>query len=119
MKGGKSMVKIAEPSPRICEDGTIRWYAGDTFEIEFDLSFVDENDEPIAVQESDEISICFFQNKGLSKIYEKKVVGTSKLIFAVDEELTKKFPSGEYFYNVRRNSVYITTIMKRNRILVD
>lgn len=113
------MIKVAQPSPRVCEDGTIRWYAGDTFEIEFDLSFVDDSGERVDVLPSDEISICFFQNKGMSAIYEMKVVGSSKIVFAVDEELTKQFPCGEYFYNVRRNSVYITTIMKRNRIVVE
>jgi hypothetical protein len=113
------VIKVAQPSPRVCEDGTIRWYAGDTFEIEFDLSFVDDFGEHVDILPTDEISICIFQNKGMSPIYETSVIGESKLIFAVDEELTKQFPSGEYFYNVRRNSVYITTIMKRNRMVVE
>lgn len=113
------MIKVAEPSPRVCDDGTIRWYYGDTFEIEFNLSFIDDEGEKVEVSPTDEITLAIYQNKGLSAIYETKSVGSSKVTFALDEETTKKFRCGEYFYTIRRNSVYITTLMKRNRMVVE
>lgn len=112
------MIKCAEQSPRICNDGTIRWYEGDTFSLEFDLIFTDDNGEEVPTQETDEITICF-RDKLERIIYETSVVGTTILNVIIDEETTKKFKRGTYKYCVRRKSDYITTIMRMNEVVIE
>ena len=112
------MVKCAEQSPRICEDGIIRWYEGDTFELEFELTFTDDNDNPITIQPGDKIAICFtdqYQNI----IHTIETVGTNILKVAIDNEATKKFKKGKYNYCVRRIANYTTTIMRLNKVVVE
>lgn len=111
-------VKCAEQSPRICEDGSIRWYEGDTFTLEFDLNFTDEQGNVVEVLPDDEIAICF-RNKYGEILYETKVVGTSTLTININEEISNKFKEGSYTYCVRRNSIYITTLMRNNKVVVE
>lgn len=113
------MIKCAEQSPRICKDGSIRWYEGDTFELEFELEFTDENDNPIEALPNDQITICFRNKINLDIVYETNVIGTNKLKVCIDDEATKKFKVGEYYYCVRRNSKFITTLMRNNTIVVE
>lgn len=113
------MIKCAEKSPRICNDGSIRWYEGDTFELEFNLNFTDDNGDPVPTAADDKIEICIRDKISNKSVYETAVVGTNKLIISIDENATKNFTVGEYYYCVKRNSNYITTIMRKNKIVVE
>lgn len=113
------MIKCAEKSPRICDDGSIRWYVGDTFELELDFTFTDDNDDVVPVTSTDRIEICIRSSVTNNIIYENSVVGTNKLIININEDVAKNFVAGEYYYNVKRNSNYITTIMKKNKMVVE
>lgn len=113
------MIKCAEQSPRICEDGTIKWYEGDTFQLEFDYTFTDENGNVIAAGPDDKIRIYFTSKASLLNVYEAEVVGTNKLLVNVDEDVTKLFKAGEYEYNVRREAQFITTLNKQNKVVVE
>lgn len=112
------MVKCAEQSPRICEKGIIHWYEGDTFELNFELTFTDDSGGVIPTLETDVISICF-RDRYENVVYETTVIGKNVLPICVDEEITKLFKKGEYHYCVKRNSQFITTIMKENPVLVE
>lgn len=112
------MIKCAEKSPRICDKGIIHWYEGDTFELDFELTFTDDTGEIIPIKETDEISICF-RDRYKNIIYETKVIGTNTLPICINKEITKLFKAGKYSYCVRRNSEFITTIMKENIVLVE
>ena len=112
------MVNCAEQSPRICADGTIRWYEGDTFDLEFDLTFSDESGIEIPVESTDVISI-YFRDRFRNIVHEASVVGNTILIINIDEEATKNFKLGEYTYCVKRNAQYITTVMRNNRVVIE
>lgn len=112
------MVKCAEQSPRVCEQGIIHWYEGDTFILTFDLTFTDENGESIETKEDDRITICFKDHIG-RVIHETEAIGTTTLNIIIDEEATKKFKVGKYSYCVKRCSNFITTIMRMNEVLVE
>ena len=112
------MLKCAEQSPRICDDGTIRWYEGDTFNLEFDLTFTDEAGNELPVEANDKVSICF-KNIANEIVYEYEVIGTNILNININEEVTKKFKIGDYRYCVRRNAQYITTVIHKNKVVVE
>ena len=112
------MVKCAEQSPRICEDGSIRWYVGDTFSLEFDLTFTDDAGDIVETLPSDKIKICF-TDMCQNVIHETEVTGTNVLTVNIDAEATKKFKVGKYNYCVRRVSQFTTTIMRLNRVVVE
>lgn len=112
------MIKCAEKSPRICKDGSIRWYAGDTFILHFNLEFSDDDGNNVPTNSSDEITICF-RDALNNVVHEEKVVGTNVLTLNIDEETTKSFKQGEYHYCVRRNADFITTLMRKNKVVVE
>lgn len=111
-------IKCAKKSPRICDDGSIRWYEGDTFVINFALTFKDDADNILPVEASDEISICFNDIRG-NVVYEKSVKGTNVLTIEMNEDITKLFTTGSYYYCVKRNADFITTLMKHNMVVVE
>ncbi len=112
------MVKCAEQSPRICDDGSIRWYEGDTFIIEFDFTFKDDTDTEIEIQPTDKVTICFTDLQG-NILHTTEVVGTSTLEVEINDEATALFKKGKYNYCVRRVSQYRTTVMRFNRVVVE
>ena len=112
------MVKCAEQSPRICEQGTIWWYEGDTFKLNFELTFTNDSGEVIPIKENDKISI-YFKDMYNKVIYETEIIGTNVLPICIDEEITKLFKKGKYTYCVKRNAQFITTLMHENRVVVE
>lgn len=112
------MIKCAEQSPRICSDGSIRWYEGDTFELEFNFTFKDENGFNVEVLPNDEISICF-RDICNDVIYETSVIGTTTLTVVIDSETSSKFKVGRYKYCVKRISNFVTTVMRKNEVVVE
>ena len=110
------MIKQAEQSPRI-ENGVIRWYYGDTFKLELELEFTNDNGDIVNIQPTDEISISF-KNHRDTVIYEN-TFNTNTITLDMTEELSQKFKVGEYYYTVKLNSEYITTLMKNNKVVVE
>jgi hypothetical protein len=112
------MIKCAERSPRIEEDGSIRWYEGDTFMLEFMFKFSNEDGTEIPAKSTDVIEFDFINYAGQS-VHNCIFEGTNSVIINMDEITTKKFKRGTYRYNVRRNSKFITTIMDKNKVVVE
>ena len=113
------MLKCAEQSPRVCSDGSIRWYEGDTFCLDFELTFTDELDNELEATPNDKISICFTEGLYGRVIFTAEAVGTNTLTVNIDEETTKLFKAGVYKYCVRRESIYTTTVMRYNKVVVE
>lgn len=112
------MIRCAEESPRLCKDGSLRWYEGDTFEIEFDLHFTDDEGYPIHMNPDDKIAIVFTDTYK-NEIYAHENIGTDNLHLIIDDEATKNFPVGSYWYSVRVISKYKTTIIRLNKVVVE
>lgn len=111
-------LKCAAQSPRICDDGSIRWYEGDTFSLVFAFTFTDEFDKPIEIQPTDKITVCF-RDKLKRIIQEFEVVGTSTIEMKFTKEITDKFKIGKYTYCARFNGSDIRTVMRNNSVVVE
>lgn len=111
------MIKCANKSPRICGDSSIRWYEGDTFELNFEMTFTDDEGNEIPTDSDTTITICFRKNNVL--VHEVSVVGNNLVNVVIDKEITKKFKRGVYTYCVRRNGNYITTVIHHNKVVVE
>ena len=109
---------VAEQSPRICKDGTLRWYAGDTFLITFDFHLTDAAGQPIEIEETDVADVSFrnFRNEVLARYI---ATGSTSVEVEIDSETTKKFKEGVYMIDARFNGEYVTTIMRNNKVVVE
>lgn len=111
-------IPCANESPRVCEKGYIHWYEGDTFELTFDITFVDDTGSIVEIQPTDEITICF-RDKYQNILCEFKTIGSNEITMNFDKEITSKFKVGEYTYCARLNNGWIKTFMRNNIILVE
>ena len=48
----------AEISPRIAS-GVLKWYEGDTFNIDLKINLKDQDGEPVAIKSSDTVNVVF------------------------------------------------------------
>ena len=112
------MLKCAKNSPRVCEDGSIRWYAGDTFNLEFDITFTDDDDNILEIKPTDKITICFRDAYG-KLVFESETVGTNILNVNIDAETTQKFKQGIYTCCIRLCSNFVTTVIRKNKVVVE
>jgi len=112
------MIKCAKQSPRVCGDNTIRWYEGDTFQIELNFTKLDNNGNTLSVEETDVFAMTIV-NKQKEVIHEIEVTGTNTIVIDMTEELTAKFTKGTYFYDVELRGEYITTVVNENKLVVE
>lgn len=109
---------VAEQSPRICRDGTLRWYAGDTFVITFDFNLQNQDGEPVQIEATDEAEVNFknYRNEVIAKFTS---IGSSSVEVNMDSEITKRFKEGIYVIDARFNGDFITTLMRNNKAVVE
>ena len=111
-------LQCAKQSPRECEDGSIRWYEGDTFDLVFEFNIQDENDRPITMGATDSIEVCFKDKNG-TIIHEFVGIGSNTVTMQFTEEISNKFKVGEYKYRARFRGEYIRTLMRKNKVVVE
>lgn len=122
-------LKNAEPSPRICEEGCLRWYEGNTANIEMliDLYRICEEtatEIPIMLTPTDKVRVCF-KNKYLQTIYEFEFtnVKNNTIEICINKEISKKFKKGNYTYCVDIETIAddeeVTTVANDNRVVVE
>ena len=111
-------MRSARPSPRI-ENGVVCWYGGDKFEIGFDLTITDVDDEPVALGEDDVVIVEVNNSRGVNiKTFTFDNVENNYITLVFDEEATELFPKGSYFYDIKLDNGQRTTIINNNRIIV-
>jgi len=108
----------AKQSPRMESDGTLRWYAGDTFSLTFAFTLKDASGEPIPVSPTDRITIAFEDRKG-AKVAEFESVGTASPTITIDAQKTANFPEGVYGILAKFNSDNVTTLLKNRKVVVE
>ena len=102
----------AKKSPRI-ENNKIVWYEGDTFSIDWTFNLHDENlDEEIDISPLDKIHFKFISGGNRKVVYECDALlsNEGKVTLVIDEEITKKFPSGIYTYSIKYIGTDVITI---------
>ena len=57
-----SQLNPAKPSPRI-EDGILKWYVGDTFQMVLHISIVDQDGAPVTIGVGDTITFTFKKDR--------------------------------------------------------
>lgn len=111
-------MKLAEQSPRIASDGTIRWYHGDTFilTLVFHLKDVEGND--ILPKPTDKIEV-FFKDYKNEIVAQFSQMGTSSIDINVDSGTSGRFIEGVYTINARLNGGFVTTLIKNSKVVVE
>ena len=107
----------AKQSPRMETDGTLRWYAGDTFSLTFNFTLKDGSGNPISINPTDRINIQFRNSSGV--IHEFESTGTASPTINITQEISNKFPEGVYGILIKFNSTNVTTLLKNNKVVVE
>lgn len=108
----------AKQSPRMEQDGTLRWYASDTFSLTFNFTLKDAGGNPISAGPTDTITVTF-KNKKLETVHEFTTTGASSITMNFTDAITAKFPEGVYSILVKFNADYVTTLLKNNKVVVE
>lgn len=66
-------MKVAEQSPRIAKDGTIRWYYGDTFVLTLVFHLRDMHGQEIKIESTNKIEVFI-------KDYKNEVIASFNVI---------------------------------------
>lgn len=115
------MAKIdsALPSPRIV-NGNIHWYENDEFELSFELKLYDADSNPITLSSTDKVIVEIRNDRGEKvKTFSFNNVSNNCLFLKFDSVNTALFKKGTYFYDIRLEGNYVTTVVKDNVIKVD
>ena len=107
----------AKQSPRMEGDGTLRWYAGDTFSLTFQFTLKDANNNPITINPTDKIDIKFLKEG--TEIHSFEATGTASPTINITSEISAKFKEGVYSILVKFNSTNVTTLLKNNKVVVE
>ena len=109
----------AEQSPRIV-NGVLKWYEGDTFDLQFSFNLADQDDVPMDIAPIDEVDIVF-KNKRLKTVKQFHFTGIFNNLVTMnfDAECSALFPAGQYTYDVYYSSQERTTVIKDNKVVVE
>ena len=108
----------AKQSPRMETDGTLRWYAGDTFSLTFNFTLKDGGGVPIPIAGTDKINIKFFDFNN-TLVHEFEETGTASPTLVFTDAISAKFPEGVYSILVKFNATNVTTLLKNNKVVVE
>lgn len=116
-------LKPAAASPRFAEDGTLRWYANDTFEMNVTITITDPSSSPVTILPNDQIVFSFrsMEKQELFSIsYKGSSISEDTVTLQMTEEYSSKLPAGTYTFDI----IFIhndnkTTISRGNRIIVE
>lgn len=111
-------IKTASPSPRICDDGSIHWYEGDTFVLDLKVNLTDSNGEHVKIG-SDDFFVVSIEDKLGGTIYEGEFYNTDTLRVEITEEVSNDFRPGTYNLTIRYYSEFVTTIVHNSLVVVE
>ena len=111
-------MNAAKQSPRMEEDGTLRWYAGDTFTLTLSFTLKDAGGIVITPAQTDVINVKFF-DKSQTLLQEFSTTGSASIDLVFTEAISAKFPEGVYSILVKFNSDNVTTLLKSNKVVVE
>ena len=99
-----SEIKPAKSSPRI-ENGVLRWYHGDSFQIEWEINLT-QNGRSYEFDENDELIFSFYRKPEKELVHQFTFTNIQDNMVTLDftEEISSKFDVGYYSYCVKFNS---------------
>lgn len=109
---------VAEQSPRLVKDGSLRWYYGDTFVLTFAFTLKDVDGNIIAAKPTDQIVVIFkdYRNVVIARFTSE---GSNKIDMNFDRETSARFIEGAYTITAKFNGGYVTTLLKNNKVVVE
>lgn len=109
----------ARMSPRII-NGALKWYEGDTFNLQVEIDLTDENGDKVEIVAPQTVEFKFYDER--ERMVYWMTFGNIKdntVLLIVDDDVTKKFPKGEYTYDVIYNGGYRKTLARMAPIYVE
>lgn len=116
-------VKSAHLSPRVC-NGVIFWYSGDTFSLYIKFNLTDIQGMDYDLKPGDSVTVTFY-NKNNSVVsehsfsYDAGEISAGTVCIVFDAAESAKFPAGEYTYAAKLSWEEHTTIIDRNKVIVQ
>lgn len=109
----------AEQSPRIV-NGVLKWYEGDTFDLDLLLDLEDQDGTPVTIGPGDTVTVTF-RNRRLEQVKEFSFTDIQRNMVTMDFDTacTALFPKGIYTYDVQYSGVERTTFARDNRAVVE
>ena len=111
-------MRPAKQSPRLCDDGTMRWYCGDTFKMTFVFNLKDSGGHVIDPLPTDVITLIFKDYKN-EVVAEFSSTGVNFIDVDMTSSLTERFPEGVYSIVAKFNSEYVTTLLHNSKVVVE
>lgn len=112
-------VPNAEPSPRIV-NGVMKWYEFDTFDIQFDLNFKDQDGEKVIIGENDTVIFEFLNCcRDVVKVFTFTNIQNNTVKLDFDADTTALFPAGNYTYDAYYDGAERITLANNNKVVVE
>lgn len=109
----------ARISPRI-DTGVLKWYEGDTFELQLELELTDQDGEAVIIQPTDTVRILFLDEcRETVKEFSFTNVQNNTVTLEFDATATALFPRGKYTYDVYYSAANRTTLCNENEVIVE
>lgn len=114
-----SILPAARQSPRI-ENGIIKWYEGDTFELALTLELTDQDGEDISIAADSGVTVVFRDRREETvKTFSFTNIVGNTVTLDFDAECSALFPKGEYSYKVVYAAGEKTTVAQGNLCAVE
>lgn len=109
----------AKESPRIV-NGVLRWYCGDTFDLQLTLDLEDQDREPVVIQPTDKVEVVFL-DRSLNEVktFTFTEVEGNTVVMTFDEDVTALFDIGDYTYDVYYTGEERVTLAEDNKVVVE
>lgn len=109
----------ANPSPRIV-GGVIKWYEGDTFDLQVDIELMDQNGDGVVILPEHALDFVF-RNSRNEIVYAVRFteITDNCVVLAFTPDVSSKFPKGGYTYDVYYDGAKRKTLVDQAPIIVE
>lgn len=109
----------AAASPRI-ENGVLRWYEGDTFQVNLLLTLTDQDGAPVTLNSGDTATLTFRdRRRAVADTVTFTNIRNGALPLVMDAARSARFPAGTYTYTLTLTHNNRTTLIKENTAVVE
>lgn len=109
----------ARPSPRIV-NGVLKWYEGDTFELDVELQVTDQDGETVNISDTDTVEFVFKDcRREIIKTFSFAKITDNTVTLVFDKTVSAMFPKGEYTCDVYLVGERRITLAKDDPVVVQ
>lgn len=112
-------IPAAEMSPRI-QNGVLMWYEGDTFTADITLYLTDQDGEVVTIPDDATVVVRFVDaSNDTAKEFSFTNIEENTVSLEFDATCSALFPRGEYRYDLYFTADNRTTLISKNRVVVE